>query len=355
MKQQKRIAKCSETNVAFVVSAALLCTIFVILLASLACLTAMLCSRFGVTYFLKGHYDFDPSVEITSLRCIFPRRFIPKKFQRENAYALVCLNRMAALTVLTSNMDDDNVDSLLQQNDGEEPTNGSTAAALALRCATTKFVDFIYAVDDKKIFGVVFYFPDTGISVFSFLSLRYFQQWRCLFENSKTSTEEEDTWKETQGKCWNCPKKFYEKIRPTIWAIWNAKLKHKTSQLVISGHSFGAMLATMCSYDFAKSFSKKKEGPELFVYLTGSPRCGDEKFREEYHNVVPKTHVWNIQNTNDIITRTPNILFDISKYCHVGQFVYFSQTRQTLFVSHEALTYQLYLGDSSHPLALGPL
>lgn len=85
-------------------------------------------------------------------------------------------------------------------------------------------------------------------------------------------------------------------------------------EILFTGHSLGAALATLCAYDVAKMEESRKD--KLFssidVYNYGSPMVGGEAFTTEFNALVP--NCWRIVNENDAVCRLPRFL----GYGHVG-------------------------------------
>lgn len=77
----------------------------------------------------------------------------------------------------------------------------------------------------------------------------------------------------------------------------------------ITGHSYGAGLATLCAVDLEYNFNNL----DYEVVLFGSPRVGNRAFKESYNKRVFKTI--RVENGNDIVTKIP---FKFLGYRHVG-------------------------------------
>lgn len=80
-------------------------------------------------------------------------------------------------------------------------------------------------------------------------------------------------------------------------------------KIIITGHSYGAALATLCAVDLEYNFPKK----DYEVFLFGSPRVGNRAFKNSYNKRLFKT--FRISNGNDIVTKIPLALMG---YRHVG-------------------------------------
>ncbi|MDR7421929.1 MAG: lipase family protein [Armatimonadota bacterium] len=71
------------------------------------------------------------------------------------------------------------------------------------------------------------------------------------------------------------------------------------TRLVITGHSLGAALATICALDVAANTAFSAP----VMYNFGSPRVGDQAFVDAYARRVPES--WRIYNTADVVTAAP--------------------------------------------------
>jgi hypothetical protein len=98
-------------------------------------------------------------------------------------------------------------------------------------------------------------------------------------------------------------------------------------QIVISGHSLGASLATLASLELSKSY-------EVFTYVFGSPRVCDY--------IPPIINAfWRVNNTTDVITDIPlSVMPNIADknkpyfYTHGGKSMEFTDNRQSLTNNH---------------------
>ncbi len=77
----------------------------------------------------------------------------------------------------------------------------------------------------------------------------------------------------------------------------------------ITGHSYGAALAVLCSLDLQFNFPEK----DYEVFLFGCPRVGNKAFQQSYNNRIFKA--LRIENGNDIVTKMPPKMLG---FHHVG-------------------------------------
>ena len=111
------------------------------------------------------------------------------------------------------------------------------------------------------------------------------------------------------------------KIRVHTGFLWRYKsdsvrsLIHKfitadIDKIEISGHSYGAALATLCATDLQYNFPQK----EYTTILFGSPRVGNNFFKKSYNKRVPNTI--RVENGNDLVTKIPFLFLG---YQHIGK------------------------------------
>lgn len=102
---------------------------------------------------------------------------------------------------------------------------------------------------------------------------------------------------------------LYANIRDEVHELIESRVViHK--KIIVTGHSLGGALATLCALDLQYSFPDM----EIFCVTLGSPRVGNIDFANSYNNRVPKTI--RIVNGNDIVARMPLWL---SGYRHVSK------------------------------------
>lgn len=97
-------------------------------------------------------------------------------------------------------------------------------------------------------------------------------------------------------------------------AIWPEILffaETSTPPFYITGHSLGAMLATIATARLMEAWGFPLAG----LYTFGQPRTGDRVFAEEFDKRVT---AYRFVNNNDIVTRVPTGL----RYKHIGQQMY---------------------------------
>ena len=169
--------------------------------------------------------------------------------------------------------------------------------------------------DDDVIYGYFLYSESLNLSLFTFTGTYGVSNW--LFD-ADIEQITPDTLPNARGLVhagfWN----IYTQIQSSIAELWD-KYKGSTSLLIITGHSLGGALATLCSYEYASA--------NPIVYTFGSPRVGNPTFAKSYNSLYGITqgdslevaNVWRVQNNEDLIPSLPfSVLTSTLLYQHVG-------------------------------------
>ena len=110
----------------------------------------------------------------------------------------------------------------------------------------------------------------------------------------------------------------YASVRSAVWRVVDecmAAAGGGAFHVYVCGHSLGAALATLASYDAAFTTFQSGTVSGLTMYNFGSPRVGNGVFAEAYDAAVPDT--WRIVNADDVVARVPRAV----GYRHVGHTV----------------------------------
>ena len=108
---------------------------------------------------------------------------------------------------------------------------------------------------------------------------------------------------------------IYESARKQIHNILKAVSPYR--KLIVTGHSLGAALATLCAVDLSVNSTFKNP----IVYTYGSPRVGDANFVRCFNQSIGTTN--RIHNKYDVVTHLPTVLIKMPKsdtwysYIHV--------------------------------------
>lgn len=95
---------------------------------------------------------------------------------------------------------------------------------------------------------------------------------------------------------------FGTPLEKTLFALLtNLEMRKPFFDITITGHSFGAAMATIASYRLATS--KPQMRVSCFVY--GSPRVGEEEWRQAVHS-VPNLRLYRVENGSDPFVQLPH-------------------------------------------------
>lgn len=70
--------------------------------------------------------------------------------------------------------------------------------------------------------------------------------------------------------------------------IHNYLKNHAASSLIITGHSLGGALATLCAVDVQYNFSNQVKNIDIYTF--GAPRVGNNGFRASFNRRVPNSY-----------------------------------------------------------------
>ena len=125
------------------------------------------------------------------------------------------------------------------------------------------------------------------------------------------------------------------------------------AQIFITGHSFGAALATLATIHIASQTAFKQP----ILYTFGSPRVGDANFAKQFNHLEH----YRIANSEDFVPAIPISIGKLSKlfssilfkqiYQHVGDPLYFTKHEEYMTDNHDINVYcgalnSNYLDDS---------
>jgi len=129
--------------------------------------------------------------------------------------------------------------------------------------------------------------------------------------------------------------RLYESMRHKLLAIINHMLKDGSiNNIVIIGHSLGASLALLASYDIVVN-SKLSNNESLVVYTIGCPRTGNKEFAVE----MEKVNNFRIQNMADIIPQVPPPSVYGNEFSHTFPVLQFKDWRTTISYNHTPYIY----------------
>lgn len=130
---------------------------------------------------------------------------------------------------------------------------------------------------------------------------------------------------------------IYESCRDTIMEALKAVPSHK--QLLITGHSLGAALATLCALDLYKN----TDFPPPLMYTFGGPRVGDQVFVDAFQqSALPYLRFVNLSDLVPLLppSRIKNPYTKmVFTYRHLPSLFLFSIQKGSIKNNHSMYTY----------------
>ena len=92
----------------------------------------------------------------------------------------------------------------------------------------------------------------------------------------------------------------YLSVKRDIWpSITSLQSVYSNAKLLITGHSEGAALSSLCAFDMAYLGNQKN----IIVYNFGQPRVGNKAFADLYKNLIPT--YYRITHWRDVVPQVP--------------------------------------------------
>ena len=111
---------------------------------------------------------------------------------------------------------------------------------------------------------------------------------------------------------------LYLLVRDYLWFYWH-EFKDAVTELVLTGHSLGAAMATLAAYDFADRCP--------LLYAFASPRVGNQAFIDRLVSLVPQSYL--IANIHDAIINLPRPNMILAAYAHLPTQILFARNYST--------------------------
>lgn len=117
---------------------------------------------------------------------------------------------------------------------------------------------------------------------------------------------------------------FYEAYLTVRKDILDFVEKNNVKKIILTGHSFGAAMATLCAVDIQYNIF----GVKIEVFTYGSPRIGNKAFAKSFNRRIPKA--FKIKNGNDFISNLP---FKFLNYSHIGKEIHIGDKKKIWKIS----------------------
>jgi triacylglycerol lipase len=127
-----------------------------------------------------------------------------------------------------------------------------------------------------------------------------------------------------------CHEGFLRLYQSMSTQIHNVLMDRNIARTLVTGHSLGAALGTLCALDLTKTQSIAT--PLLITFA--SPRVFDIKGANAFMKIIPTTA--RVFNSEDLV---PTIPLTMHGYCHVGDNIGFTMGRTDIMLNHSIETY----------------
>lgn len=177
-------------------------------------------------------------------------------------------------------------------------------------------------------------------NIIAFTGSSYLNEWYVDFNYPQIPGEQLNNYK----KGVDVHRGFYDlymSCRNELWNIYNSNSVMQNSnlspsdsasqnQLIITGHSLGGALATICAFDFA--------GTSPIVYTFAAPRSGNDIYAKLNDNLNP--YFLRVFNSEDVVPTLPPPIFGKYIYEHVGIPITFTSNLGSVSRNHiQSYTY----------------
>lgn len=113
----------------------------------------------------------------------------------------------------------------------------------------------------------------------------------------------------------------YRAVQSKVRSVVNQTLyQYPNSQVIVTGHSLGAALATLCSLDLALTFKNLPIGQ----YTFGQPRVGNKAFVQFYATAGVAVHYRIVHNRDPV----PHVPAESTGFAHIPREVFYEEDYQ---------------------------
>lgn len=160
---------------------------------------------------------------------------------------------------------------------------------------------------------LIFYSQSLNTMIISFAGSKNLEDWvmDLQYSTRKPSFTDDESIKAHSGFL-----TMYEGIREKIRLVIDDTCDENTV-IVVTGHSLGAALATICFYDITEN----NIGANRLLYTFASPRIGNPEFAAK---INATNSAYRIANMEDIVPSVPFPLMGGERYAHSGIMIPFS-------------------------------
>lgn len=121
----------------------------------------------------------------------------------------------------------------------------------------------------------------------------------------------------------------YQYIKSDVFnALETIKNKYNTSRLLLTGHSYGAALATLMAFDILNIY-------DLSLYTYGSPRVGNEYFVNYFNETT--SSMFRITHYYDVVPHVPPKSLD---FLHLPQEIWYNENNTKYIICDDDFSHE---------------
>lgn len=111
-------------------------------------------------------------------------------------------------------------------------------------------------------------------------------------------------------------------------------MQHPSARVLVTGHSLGGALATLCAVDFIRNVPGMAGKMDLYTF--GCPRVGTPAWADYVHNLIPGDNYSRVTHANDMVPHTPPQSIG---FTHEGKEVWYKKDVTVDDLSHVVCSY----------------
>lgn len=187
-------------------------------------------------------------------------------------------------------------------------------------------VELDYVVEDSGVRALQGYDGYSNTVFIAFRGSANIQNWIDNIQISKISPYNDTSIEVSKGFY-----KAYNTIKPELFDNLPSLVdKYNTRRLLITGHSLGAAMATLMSYDIITMFPTYEL---LYVFTFGSPRVGNSAFSSSFNNYSKRITHYRVTHYHDIVPHVPE---EFLGYLHVSNEIWYNENNSDFIVCNDA-------------------
>jgi len=187
-------------------------------------------------------------------------------------------------------------------------------------------VELDYIVEESGVRALQGYDSYSGTLFIAFRGSVNIQNWIDNIQISKISPYNDTSIGVSKGFY-----KAYNSIKPELFDNLPSLVeKYNTKRLLITGHSLGAALATLMSYDIITIFPTYELS---YVVTFGSPRVGNAAFSTSFNSYSESVTHYRITHYYDMVPHVPE---EFLGYLHISNEIWYNEDNSDFYICNDA-------------------